>query len=36
LRFFLQEEYPSEARTVIHNYKTILTPADAYISDWVE
>jgi hypothetical protein len=33
LRFFLQKEYPSEARIVIHNNKTILTPADAYISD---
>jgi hypothetical protein len=32
LRFFLQKEYPSEARIIIHNYKTILTPVDAYVS----
>jgi hypothetical protein len=36
LRFFLQKEYPSEARIIIHNYKTILTPADAYVSDRAE
>jgi hypothetical protein len=36
LRFFLQKEYPSEARIVIHNYKTILTPVDAYVSDRAE
>jgi hypothetical protein len=33
LRFFLQKEYPSEARIVIHNYKTILTLVDAYVSN---
>jgi hypothetical protein len=31
-KFFLQKEHPSEARIVIHNYKTILSPADAYVS----
>jgi hypothetical protein len=32
LRFFLQKEYPSEARIIIHNNKTVLTPVDAYVS----
>jgi hypothetical protein len=36
LRFFLQKEHPSEARIIIHNYKTILTPSDAYVSDRTE
>jgi hypothetical protein len=31
LVFFLEKEYPSEARIVIHNYKTILTLVDAYV-----
>jgi hypothetical protein len=29
---FLQKEHPSEARIIIHNYKTVLTRADAYVS----
>jgi hypothetical protein len=33
LRFFLQKEYPSEARIIIHNNNTILTPADSYVSN---
>jgi hypothetical protein len=36
LRFILQKEYRSEARMIIHNYKTILTPADAHVSDRAE
>jgi hypothetical protein len=36
LRFFLQKEYLSEARIIIHNNKTILTLADAYVSDRAE
>jgi hypothetical protein len=32
LRFFLQKEYPSEARIIIHNNYTVLTPTDAYVS----
>ena len=36
VRFFLQKEYPSEARIIIHNHKIILTPADAYVSDRAE
>jgi hypothetical protein len=36
LRLFLQKEYLSEARTIIHNYKTILTPTDACVSDRAE
>jgi hypothetical protein len=36
LRFFLQKEYTSEARIIIHNNKTILTHVDAYVSDWAE
>jgi hypothetical protein len=36
LSFFLQKEYPSEVRIIIHNYKTVLTPADAYVSDRAE
>ena len=36
LRFFLQKEYPSEARIIIHNNKTLLTPVDAYVSDQTE
>jgi hypothetical protein len=36
LRFFLQKECPSEARIIIHNNKTILTPADAYVSNRAE
>jgi hypothetical protein len=36
LRFFLQKEYPSEARIIIHSNKTIVTPADAYVSDQAE
>jgi hypothetical protein len=36
LRFFLQKEYPSEARIVNHNNKTILTPTDAYVSNRAE
>jgi hypothetical protein len=31
--FILQKEYPSEASIVINNYKTILTPTDAKISN---
>jgi hypothetical protein len=33
---FPAKEHPSEARIVIHNYKTILTPTDAYVSNRVE
>jgi hypothetical protein len=36
LRFFLQKEYPSEARIIINNNKTILSLADAYVSDQAE
>jgi hypothetical protein len=36
LRFFLQKQHPSEARIIIHNNKTILTPIDAYVSDQTE
>jgi hypothetical protein len=28
--------HPSEARIIIHNYKTILTPTDAYVSNRAE
>jgi hypothetical protein len=28
--------HPSEARIVIHNYKTVLTAIDAYVSDRAE
>jgi hypothetical protein len=34
--FPAKKEHPSEARIIIHNYKTILTPADAYVSDRAE
>ena len=33
MRFFVQKEYPSEARIIIHNNKTVLIPTDAYVSD---
>jgi hypothetical protein len=33
---FLQKEHPSEASIAIHNYKTILTPVDAYVSNQAE
>jgi hypothetical protein len=33
---FLQKEHPSEARIIIHNNKTILTPVDAYESNQAE
>jgi hypothetical protein len=36
LRFFLQKEHLSEARIIIHNYKTILTPAYAYVRNRAE
>jgi hypothetical protein len=32
-RFFLQKEHLSEARIIIHNNKTILTPVNSYESD---
>jgi hypothetical protein len=33
---FPAKEYPSEARIIIHNYKTMLTAADAYVSNQAE